>query len=294
MGYRIAIFSYAFIWLILHADSRSSVEGSLWLIQMTNLSYTLFVIALGSMAILCSVYAILYFVRQEVLVRFIPKKDFPEARIYKQDNIPWYVKIVWLVYVTALPSNFLVVFGYWILVYNPCDDDSSMQINQTLSQNDSSSQMPNTTASTVNCANLDAANFHVHLINGLLILIDLFVSRIPYQLLHFFYPCIFTFCYSLFTIFYWLGGGTNRFGNPYVYTIINYSNRPATAFVFAILLTISPLLMCLIIFPLSWLRDCIYRRIPCCYRDVKKLPHREYELDHQLSKNGANGSGTTL
>jgi len=286
-----------FIWLILHADKRKSTQGSLWLTEITNLSYTFLVIALGLMTILCSVYTAFYYIRRNKLLRFLPKSEFSDRSVFRQDNIPWYVKIVWIMYIIAVTVNFLVAVGYWMLVYNPCSDEGMSAKNDTSPSNSTSnsSQTPPTTEGlNENCSNLDAPNLHVHFVNAVFILVDLFLSRVPFQVLHFFYPFIFTFCYSIFTLLYWVGGGTDRFGNRYIYSTIDYSNNPTSAFTLVILLIPSPIIIYIILCPLALLRDFVYSRVSCCYRDVTKTTAHEYETKQEVSKNGKANGETTL
>ncbi len=298
IGYRVFLFSYLFIWLILHADTRSSAEGPFWLTQITNLSYSLLNIAELSVLILCCVYAILYCVRRPLLSRYIPRNEISETSVYSQDNIPWCVKIVWILYTIALPTNFMVVFGYWIFVYGRCgSDDAIPGLNVTASSNTSTTPVVITTTIASSCNTIDAPGIHVHLVNGILILIDIFISRMPFQLLHFFYPCVSMFFYSLFTIFFWVGGGTNPSGDPYIYSVLDYGNRPATSFAFAFFLILAPMLFHFVLCPLALLRDFIYSRIPFCYRNLRESPFDDVEMKRQLSENGISenkGSSTSL
>ena len=244
--------------------------------------------------ILCSVYTAIFYIRRQKLLRFLPKEEFPESNVFRQDNIPWYVKMVWISYVIAVTINFLVVLGYWILVYNPCkNEDAANNVTSNLNE----SETPATTeVSEENCSNLDASNLHVHFVNAVLILVDIFLSRVPFQVLHFFYPFIFTFCYSIFTILYWVGGGTDRFGNPYIYSTIDFSNNPTRAFTMIVFLVPSPIITYFILCPLALLRDFLYSRISCCYWNLVEKSPQEYENNHEVSKNGTAGANgeTTL
>ena len=107
-------------------------------------------------------------------------------------------------------------------------------------------------------------------------LIDLFVSRIPFHFLHFFYPVSFSGSYIIFTLIYWGAGGTNHNGRPYVYSTLDYGSDPVSA-ILAIVVIVAPMVLHLVLFLVAWLRDVIYVRVGCCFCDVKELPYGDSE-----------------
>ncbi len=281
MIYRVLLFLYILVWLILHIYTRRNEFGPHWLIFITDLGYSLLTITMGLMAILCVVYGIVYYTRRAQLLRFFPKKDFPLTRVYKQDNIPWYVKIVWLMYTMSSATAILVFAGYYIFVYEPCDGDSGSTDGMNVTSNGGSGDMQET-----NCSVLDAETIHVHGVNVLVVLLDLFVSRMPYQFLHFCYATLFSFLYAIFSLIYFGAGGTNHLGRPYIYSSLDYGNSPGTAAGLAIVLVVVCIPLHLLLFLLAWLRDVIFTRIGCCFRDIKQSPFRE-SFDAQMDENGA-------
>lgn len=66
----------------------------------------------------------------------------------------------------------------------------------------------------------------VHALNTVASMGDIFVSRRPCRLMHFYQPALCVTLYGLFTIAYWAAGGLNPFGFPYIYAILNWS-KPA-------------------------------------------------------------------
>ena len=55
--------------------------------------------------------------------------------------------------------------------------------------------------------------------NGIFILIDIWITAMPIRALQFYIPTGYGLLYILFTIAYAYAGGTNTEGNPYVYSV---------------------------------------------------------------------------
>ena len=260
VGYRIIWFLYILAWLIAAILVRTDIEGVRWLIYLTNQSYILLVLGSGAITILTVGYAIAYLIDKRKLQSFYPQSATTLQVTYKQDNIPWYVKICWLLYIMGAAAAIVVVVGFWSVIYDPnCEPLMS----------------PN---STVSCITIDVYSVHVHLINGILVILDLYLSRIPIQLLHIFYPAMFTLWWVIFSVVFFAAGGTNPFdGGPYIYEVLDYGNSPALSGGFAILIVISPFIGFILLFVLGWTRDVIYKKIPCCYRELQndRLDHQE-------------------
>ena len=178
-------------------------------------------------------------------------------KVYSQDNIRWYVKLCWIVYILGASLALTVTAGNYV---TEIDYSCSSEDNGVASGN-------NTTAPFCNSIDtVDVYSAHVHGVNVLLVLIDLFLSRIPYQLFHFFYCLLFTVPYIILTLIYYAAGGTNEFGDRYIYTSLNYAEPQSAGL--AIVLILVPIPFFLVLFLLGWLRDVIYKRIGCCFRDI--------------------------
>ncbi|OQV25302.1 hypothetical protein BV898_00985 [Hypsibius exemplaris] len=88
-----------------------------------------------------------------------------------------------------------------------------------------------------------AATVHVHLINGVAILVDLFLHAMPMQLLHMYQPLVYAATYAAFTGIYFASNGTDPAGNSSIYPIItDYSHHTGLAVGadFAIVLIVIP------------------------------------------------------
>lgn len=225
VGYRIIWFLYILVWLIasLVLSAPEDVFGARWLIYLTNLSYVLLVIGCGAVTILTISYAIVHYSARHKLQRFHSRPDSTHRAIFSQDNIAWYTKICWLLYIMGGAMSIVVVVGYWGFVF----DYNCVPIM--------------TANSTVSCLVADVYSVHLHLINGVLIVLDLYLSRIPYQLFHIFYPSIFTLLYIIFSLVYFAAGGTNPLNEErYIYSALDYGNNPGLAAGLAIVLVVGP------------------------------------------------------
>ena len=103
----------------------------------------------------------------------------------------WYEKVVWFLWLVSSNAGLIVTIEYWSLVFRP--PTSFMDIS-------------------------------VHALNSIFILTELFTGKLPVRILHYFYVMIFSIVYALFTVFYWVAGGVNGRGDPYIYNILDYQN----------------------------------------------------------------------
>ncbi len=261
--WRVLLSLYIFIWLVLHIEVRTRVElyGARWLIYITDLVYLL--LTIGSIAItaLTVWYTIFHYARPSKLTSYFPTLTGTPQEIYSQDNIPWFAKLSWALYIVGASLTPLVVGGYWALVYRPCP---SMPQNTSINTSMTGEQNMNVS----NCTMLDIYSLHFHGVNLVLLLADVILNRIPFQFMHFFYPLFFMVPYVLFTVIFWAAGGVNPINREnYVYGPLDYSNGVAPAFL-AIVLTAVPVPIYWIVFLVIWLRYVISLRISCCFRDI--------------------------
>ena len=70
---------------------------------------------------------------------------------------------------------------------------------------------------------------HMHMINGISALVDLWIVGIPIRLLHVVYPIAFGTMYAAFTGLYYAFNGTDESGNHYIYPILDYASNPGVA-----------------------------------------------------------------
>ncbi|CAH1244008.1 Hypp7195 [Branchiostoma lanceolatum] len=110
-------------------------------------------------------------------------------------TLPWYYKGYWVLYNVVFSAGLFITIAFWALL---ADDEGPYSI-------------------------------LFHAINSVVIVIDVVVSGLPYRLLHFVYPSAFALAYMLFTVIYWAAGGTDFFGRPWIYPVIDYGGNPAMA-----------------------------------------------------------------
>lgn len=73
-----------------------------------------------------------------------------------------------------------------------------------------------------------AIRLNTHAIAAVYIILNMAVTRLPLRLLHFLYPVAFGVIYTLFSAIYFSLGGTNQNGDPYIYSILDWSRLNRT------------------------------------------------------------------
>lgn len=271
--YRLVHFGYFLAWLIAALIVRSN-EGPKWLIFITNQAYLLLVACFGSFTIFNVVYTVVYYCKPSYLVQFYPHEDSPKARIYSQDNIGFYVKILWLLYIVACTMSLVVTAGFWVIVFDiSCVPQSEFDAIVNSSNTTNATTLPDI------CVVPDGVTIQLHGMNIVLVIIDMFVSRVPYQLLHFLYPCLFTAFYIIFAAIYTGAGGTNENDEPFIYSALDYKGNPVRASLLSILLVVVPMAFYFPFFLLAWLRDFIYQKFHFFYRDIQGDKMADCETD---------------
>ncbi|XP_039548144.1 protein rolling stone isoform X2 [Pimephales promelas] len=74
-----------------------------------------------------------------------------------------------------------------------------------------------------------ALSVHIHAINSIQTTVDLLLSSTPVHLAHLFYAALAGVLYTIFVVVYWLMGCTNLDGKHYIYSILDFSERPLVA-----------------------------------------------------------------
>ena len=63
----------------------------------------------------------------------------------------------------------------------------------------------------------------MHALNSLYIVFSVATMAAPIRLKHIYQPVLFMLIYAAFTIIYWIAGGTDEEGNPYIYPHMHWS-----------------------------------------------------------------------
>ena len=109
---------------------------------------------------------------------------------------------------------------------------------------------------------LTAIDIEMHLINSIYVIINVCVTGMPVRLLHVWFSVLFALVYSLFSLFYFLAGGTNHNGNPYIYPAIDWRNAGSTALYCVIVTFVEVPVIQSVLFGLHKLKVTCSRR--CC------------------------------
>ena len=138
-----------------------------------------------------------------------------------QDRSTLCDKISWLLFTVSTESAVTVTVLYWAIL-------------------SSSEESPLTSP----------ANLHVHLLNGIVAVGDLWVSGIPVHLFHFLYTFLYVSCYVAFTGVHYATNttGTSE-GHEYLYPVLDYGAQPglSAGLVIGVVLGFLPLLHILFI-----------------------------------------------
>jgi len=126
----------------------------------------------------------------------------------KSAEMPCYAKTAWVLQDIAIPGTFLVFVLYWALVVPTKTEPPTL------------------------------ISYFTHGVNFLVMLVDVYVSRQPYYLLHGIYIGILGLLYLLFTYIYYVAGGTDCNGNRYIYAALDWSDPGSTSTLAVILLFI--------------------------------------------------------
>ena len=83
---------------------------------------------------------------------------------------------------------------------------------------------------------------HCHAVNSVIVLIDLTVTHVPYYFKHGWMGLSYLVAYLLFSIVYWLSGGTDPEGDHYIYPPLNYKHpSEAAGLVVVVVVIVVPL-----------------------------------------------------
>ena len=155
--------------------------------------------------------------------------DHEHDEASEKDALQCHHKLFWFIHVIAATAGLVITAGYWSVLH----------------ENDP----------------VDANNVTKHALNSVFMVIDTSLSAIPVRLLHSLYVLLYFVTYLVFTVIYWLLGGTNNQGNAYIYKNLDYEDfRPINGVLLVVfLLVVSPVLH-LVLFGIAKLRDHLLRR----------------------------------
>ncbi|GBP88031.1 Protein rolling stone [Eumeta japonica] len=121
----------------------------------------------------------------------------------------------------------------------------------------------------------------VHAINSVLMLVELAVAAHPSRLAHFYHPLAFGLVYLLFGVIYYLAGGLDPSGNPYIYPVIDWT-KPGQTTLVVLATALFLLFLHVLVVALAAGRDALARR-----RRREDLARRPGEDTRLRSENAA-------
>ena len=186
-------------------------EGPRYLIFLTNLGFiTLNIYFITAAMSTTTKYLTVHLVRPLEQSIFERTDDYnimqPSGCCgYGNNMITWYQVVHWILHVISIDLAFNIMILYWSLLYRG--------------------------------GSVDGVNINVHLLNGIVALIDLWVSGVPVNLLHLVYGMIIGVIYSLFTVIYFV------ISDDIVYTVLDYESELGSAIgtLFGVVFIFSPI-----------------------------------------------------
>lgn len=243
-------------WLI--ASGVESTSGPRWLIFLTNWSIVGFNIYLFLAALSVTVkFLSVHVFKTEDSEEFRSTQynfDKPKGCCgYRSNRLSWYQMIHWASFAIFGDIALAIVILFWTILYRGGPESG--------------------------------VSIHHHLLNGIVIVVDVLFFGVPVSLLHFIYPVLFSSTYSIYTGIYWAANGTNPFNEQrFVYSALDYSETPTVASITVVLVVffLMPILH-LISYALHmacfWLVYAIYGR-----SNVSNLRKQTVEIENKLEK----------
>ena len=117
-----------------------------------------------------------------------------------------------------------------------------------------------------------------HIINSVYVILNICVTGMPTRFLHVHFPVIFGACYSLFSLFYYLAGGTNHTESPYIYPALNWQNPGTASLYCVIVVVVATPVVHFVLFGLHSLKVFIYNKCEWCRSDSDIADLRDVEM----------------
>ncbi|XP_033115446.1 protein rolling stone-like [Anneissia japonica] len=211
--YRCLIALYQLVWLVLvlkewgtEPHYRIADTKWKWFIYISNWSYLLLTMYFIIAAIAVIIYHKYRSKEVDNNMKLVEGGMQSDHNTTPAQTLPFYFSLTWLLQVVAFSAAVTVTLLFWVLVYDPAVDTVHTYV------------------------------VHVHGVNTLLVLIDVFAVANPYRLIHFIYPSIYASIYFIFTAIYWAAGGLNEHGDSYIYKgNLDWENDPRRSVITALL-----------------------------------------------------------
>ena len=199
--YRIIVSFYFLVWLLAISINSSSPKILIFLTQWSFIALNAYLI---SAAVTTSINFFLVYVRpKRKRVESPPEEDDShdgrQCCRHPGDQTTPCDKVTWVLFLLGVESAFMVTLLFWILIGNRAELSPSV-------------------------------NAHVHVLNGVVALVEVWLTGIPVHLLHFVYPLLFASTYGAFTGVYYAANGTGPTGERDIYPVVlDYGSQPGLA-----------------------------------------------------------------
>ena len=107
---------------------------------------------------------------------------------------------------------------------------------------------------------LTLVDVSAHAVNSIYVVCDVCVTGIPVRMLHFYQTLIFGAAFAIFSLIYWVAGGTNWEGKDYIYSSLDYTNKPTTTAISWLAVLVSCAVLHLLMYGVYRLRAYLYSR----------------------------------
>ncbi|XP_035676054.1 uncharacterized protein LOC118415501 [Branchiostoma floridae] len=148
-------------------------------------------------------------------------------------RLPWYLGCQWVLYTAPAVSALPITVVFWSLM-RPAGQSVVIE------------------------------NVLIHAMNSVTAFLELFITGLPVSLLHVVYPILYLLWYIVFSLIYVEAGGTDLWGNHYIYKVFDFEGNPSLTAGLVVAVVGLLLVSHVIVFFLSLLRDkilvCVSRR----------------------------------
>lgn len=207
--YRAVVSFYFLVWLLAININVSSPNILIYLTQWSFISLNAYLLV--SLITTSFNFILVYVYPKKKHVKLSPDSDDDDdddddgetkkcGSCSSGDRTTCYDKLTWLLFLIGTESAFLTVLLFWTLIGNNADGELSVSV-----------------------------NVHVHILNGVVALLEVWVTGIPIHLLHFIYMLLFAGTYGIFTGVYYGVNGTGYNNERYIYPILDYGSQPGIA-----------------------------------------------------------------
>ena len=187
------------MWLFYNAaSSRLFGPPAKFLIFLTNWGFIMWNLYLLVSAVSVSYNQLRYYYYNYTAKRGENRTNGKKCCTSDSDRTTILDKFSWLLFIISTEIAVGIVIFYWLLLSSEFDPDTLYS----------------------------GGNLSVHLLNGIVALLDLWIIGIPIHILHLFYTLVFASTYATFTGVYYAANGTGQEGERYIYPPLDYGSNP--------------------------------------------------------------------